>query len=159
MRSRMRNSVSFHILEETPSEPINPCQPSPCGPFSQCQNHNGSPSCTCMIEYFGSPPNCRPECISNSDCSSKFACISHKCKDPCTGVCGLNSQCHVVSHTPNCACLPGYIGDPFIQCVLPPGKLKWLLLKDVLFQLYICEIIDIMYQAATQKYCKHKHLL
>lgn len=45
-----------------------------------------------------------------------MACINRKCKDPCPGICGLNAECRVVSHTPNCVCLPGYFGDPFTQC-------------------------------------------
>lgn len=74
------------------------------------------PSCSCLHEFVGSPPNCRPECISNSECSSHLACINKKCHDPCPGICGVNAECRVVSHTPNCICLAGYIGDPFIQC-------------------------------------------
>lgn len=64
------------------------------------------------------PPNCKPECISNSECSNHLACINQKCKDPCEGTCGHNSECKVVSHTPNCICLPGYTGDPFNYCSL-----------------------------------------
>ena len=47
-----------------------------------------------------SVPNCRPECLSNSDCDSSKACLRQKCVDPCPGSCGLNSQCHVRSHSP-----------------------------------------------------------
>lgn len=43
-----------------PQPPSNPCIPSPCGPYSQCQDYGGSPSCTCISSYMGSPPNCRP---------------------------------------------------------------------------------------------------
>lgn len=93
-----------------------PCKPSPCGPNSECRLINDSPSCSCLPEFIGSPPSCKPECISNSECSSEQACINRKCKDPCPGVCGLNAECRVVSHTPNCVCLSGYYGDPFIQC-------------------------------------------
>lgn len=75
-----------------------------------------APSCSCLPEYVGTPPNCRPECISNSECPNNLACINQKCKDPCPGVCGTNAECKVVSHTPNCVCLVGFIGDPFISC-------------------------------------------
>jgi hypothetical protein len=68
----------------------------------------------------GSPPNCKPECVSNSECANHLACINQKCKDPCPGTCGQNAECRVVSHTPNCVCLPGYTGNPFGQCQLPP---------------------------------------
>jgi hypothetical protein len=98
------------------SPPTNPCQPSPCGPNSQCRVVGDSPSCSCLNEYVGSPPNCRPECVRNSDCSNNLACINQKCKDPCVGACGLNAECRVVSHTPMCICTAGYIGDPFSQC-------------------------------------------
>lgn len=97
---------------------INPCQPSPCGPYSQCRVAGDSPSCSCLSDYIGSPPNCRPECVSNSECASNLACINQKCKDPCPGACGLNAECRVVSHTPMCVCISGYVGDPFSQCTV-----------------------------------------
>lgn len=65
----------------------------------------------------GSPPNCKPECISNSECPNDLACINQKCRDPCPGSCGVNAVCRVVSHTPNCACKIGYTGDAFLQCI------------------------------------------
>ena len=104
--------------------PTNPCQPSPCGPNAECREINGSPSCSCLPEFQGSPPNCRPECVSNSECASNLACINRKCKDPCPGICGLNAECRVVSHTPNCVCVTGYIGDPFTQCTVPPTPVQ-----------------------------------
>lgn len=76
-----------------------------------------SPSCSCLPEFVGVPPNCKPECISNSECSYSLACINQKCRDPCPGTCGVNAECRVVSHTPNCVCISGYVGDPFLQCV------------------------------------------
>lgn len=99
--------------------PTNPCQPSPCGPNSQCRAIGESPSCSCLENFVGTPPNCKPECISNSECPNHLACINQKCKDPCPGTCGLNAECRVVSHTPNCVCIQGHIGDPFSQCTLP----------------------------------------
>lgn len=39
-----------------------------------------------------------------------------KCKDPCPGLCGISAKCQVISHTPSCVCIPGFIGDPFMQC-------------------------------------------
>lgn len=101
-------------------EPViykNPCIPSPCGPYSQCKDINGVPSCSCLLNYIGSPPNCRPECVINSECSSNKACIREKCLDPCPGSCGLNALCNVVNHVPICSCLPSYTGDPFRNCL------------------------------------------
>lgn len=96
--------------------PSDPCKPSPCGPNSECRVINESPSCSCLPEFIGSPPNCKPECISNSECASQLACINRKCKNPCPGICGLNAECSVISHTPNCVCILGYYGDPFSHC-------------------------------------------
>lgn len=113
------------LLEEEPAvAPTNPCQPSPCGPHSQCKVTGNSPSCSCLPEYSGSPPHCRPECISNNECPNHLACINQKCKDPCPGVCASNAECRVISHTPNCLCPMGYIGDPFSQCIIKPRKLN-----------------------------------
>lgn len=94
----------------------NPCIPSPCGPNAICQVVNESPSCSCMGEFIGLPPNCRPECTSNSECSSDMACINNKCSNPCVGACGSLAECRVISHTPACVCPLGYHGDPFVSC-------------------------------------------
>ena len=110
----------FTALEEPPF--VNPCQPSPCGPNAQCQVFNNAPSCSCNPEFIGSPPSCRPECTSNSECSSHLACVNQKCKDPCPGACGLNTACRVVSHTPMCVCDQGYSGDPFTGCEIAERK-------------------------------------
>lgn len=106
------------IIEEPVQMPTDPCRPSPCGPNSQCKNINDSPSCTCLPEFIGSPPNCKPECIGNTECANNLACINQKCRDPCPGICGENTECRVISHTPNCVCVQGYIGDPFSRCTL-----------------------------------------
>lgn len=95
---------------------INPCSPSPCGSNSICREVNNQATCSCASEMIGSPPNCRPECISNSECSSNLACMNNKCQNPCQGVCAINAECKVVSHTPMCACLNNLIGDPLVQC-------------------------------------------
>lgn len=116
--------VMCQILPPPPvkiqEEPTNPCIPSPCGPNSECKVDRGAASCSCLPNYTGSPPNCRPECISSSECPSNLACINMKCQDPCPGVCGQSAVCHVVSHTPSCTCVSGYIGDPFTLCYPPP---------------------------------------
>ncbi|XKL63794.1 hypothetical protein PGB90_006158 [Kerria lacca] len=73
-----------------------------------------------MSGYIGVPPNCHPECLVNSDCSSNLACIKEKCRDPCPGSCGFNSICSVFNHIPVCTCLEGYTGDSFTNCYLIP---------------------------------------
>lgn len=99
-------------------EPENgdPCVPTPCGPFSECINRNGIPSCQCLNTYIGAPPNCRPDCSVHSECTGNKNCIRNKCKDPCPGLCGLNAICSVFNHVPMCVCIDGYVGDPFVHC-------------------------------------------
>ncbi|XP_033611631.1 stabilin-1 [Cryptotermes secundus] len=99
---------------------VDPCVPSPCGPNSQCRDIGGAPSCSCLANYMGVPPNCRPECSINSECPSNRACMREKCRDPCPGSCGAGAQCSVINHTPVCTCPEGYTGDPFTNCFPKP---------------------------------------
>lgn len=101
---------------------INPCQPSPCGPYAQCQVINDMPSCSCLPEYRGSPPYCQPECISNPECPGHQSCVRQKCIDPCPNLCGENAECHVVQHIPYCVCSYGLTGDPYTRCSVIPCK-------------------------------------
>lgn len=94
----------------------NPCQPTPCGPNSQCRVVNQQAICSCITPFIGSPPFCRPECTSNSECPLNLACLNQKCGDPCPGVCGRNAQCHVTNHSPFCRCLDRHTGNPFVSC-------------------------------------------
>lgn len=111
-----------------PPEATNPCEPSPCGPNSLCRVVEGRPACSCITGYSGVPPQCRPECIVNSECEAQKACISQKCRDPCPGTCGINANCQVINHNPICSCPPLYNGDPFVQCT-PARKKFYLVLK------------------------------
>lgn len=122
----------YSAVEEPVVTPTDPCQPSPCGSYSECKNIENTPSCTCLPNYIGSPPNCRPECVNNAECSHNLACITQKCKDPCPGACGINAECRVISHTPNCFCINGYIGNPFVQCEFEISKsLQFVFLKTL----------------------------
>lgn len=105
--------ISVDIL--APTE-YHPCNPSPCGPNSQCREINGQAVCSCVPEFVGSPPACRPECVTSSECPLNQACVNQRCIDPCPGTCGLSATCQVVNHNPICSCLPGSTGDPFIRC-------------------------------------------
>lgn len=110
-------NIHFTISEQVTDTPTgNPCIPSPCGPNSACRIIEKLPACSCLPNYIGRSPNCRPECSINSECSSNLACINEKCSDPCIGSCGMNSICTVVKHNPVCQCLSGYSGDPFSIC-------------------------------------------
>ncbi|KAF4526820.1 hypothetical protein B566_EDAN018173, partial [Ephemera danica] len=104
----------------TPEPISDPCQPSPCGPNSQCRQINGQAVCSCQPNYEGSPPNCRPECVVSSECPSNRACTNYKCRDPCPGTCGLNARCEVINHNPICSCPAGHTGDPFTRCYREP---------------------------------------
>lgn len=117
----------LNLFQVTREEPItDPCQPSPCGSNAQCRTVNGVAVCSCLPSYIGSPPSCRPECVLNADCSLDKSCVSHKCRDPCPGTCGINARCRVVNHSPICICNKGFRGDPFIRCVEEERKNKFI---------------------------------
>lgn len=108
-------------VEQEPSG--NPCVPSPCGPNSQCRVVGSQAACSCLPDYIGRAPNCRPECTINAECPGNLACQNEKCKDPCPGSCGSSTTCTVVTHSPICVCVSGYTGDPFTGCsLIPPCK-------------------------------------
>lgn len=69
-----------------------------------------------MSGYIGSPPSCRPECVTNNECPHNEACSNQKCRDPCPGTCGINAKCQVINHNPICSCPPRFTGDPFSRC-------------------------------------------
>lgn len=114
--------ISAPPTEPTVVEERDPCEPSPCGPNAKCQAVGRSPACSCLPGYFGSPPNCRPECTINPECPSHLACVNQKCQDPCPGSCGANAECRVVNHAITCVCSPGYTGNPFVQCMIQESK-------------------------------------
>lgn len=101
---------------------MNPCLSNPCGPFAQCNAIGDYPSCSCLPNYYGSPPNCHPECVLNSDCPSNKACIRNHCVDPCPGSCGVQAICRVINHLPVCTCAEGYIGNAFTSCQPAPQQ-------------------------------------
>lgn len=100
--------------------PSTPCYPSPCSENAICVERNGAASCSCMPNYYGDPfISCKPECIQNSDCPNHKACLNTKCVEVCgVGACGINAECHAVSHTPMCSCITGYIGNPSVKCYI-----------------------------------------
>ena len=113
------------MISVAPTIVEDPCQPNPCGPNSNPPRNLGTTChCTCLPEMIGSPPNCRPECVVNSECPQDKACINRKCLDPCPGLCGVNAYCSVRNHVPLCICNQGYIGDPFSSCYRPTSKIS-----------------------------------
>ncbi len=116
-------TISLILAKPTsPSVIKTPCDPHPCGPNSNCKAVDNSAVCSCQPGYLGIPPQCRPECVSSSECSSSFACINLKCQDPCKDTCGPSATCKAVNHIPVCSCPTGLIGDPLTGCRSPPSK-------------------------------------
>lgn len=114
---------AFYQCEKTPDrrEEHNPCDPSPCGPNVPCQIYKDN---IAICDICATPdsiynPQCRPECVSNAECSFDKACLGQKCVDPCPGSCGYNANCEVINHRPECRCDQGLIGNPFEQCDTP----------------------------------------
>lgn len=97
--------------------PQNPCEPSPCGPNSQCRTQGYNAICSCLQGFIGTPPSCRPECVVSAECPVDKACIAQKCSDPCPGTCGLHARCNIINHNPICTCPPNFVGDPFVRCI------------------------------------------
>lgn len=116
------NLIIFFLCTLAVAPPKSPCQPSPCGPNSECREGPGNKAvCSCLPGYLGKP--CRPECTIDSDCSLSKACVNYKCVDPCEGSCGIGAICKVVSHRPSCSCPEGYTGNPYSKCY--EGKLAF----------------------------------
>jgi hypothetical protein len=86
------------------------------------------PICSCIEEHHGDPysrSGCRPECITNSDCSRNLACKNYKCQPPCLrGSCGTDALCSVQNHQPVCSCPPGTEGDPYRYCAIVPVTVR-----------------------------------
>lgn len=116
MKSRICDRIHTSVLNFADPVVVEPCNPSPCGPNSRCQDIGGQAVCSCAPGYIGNPPACRPECLVNSDCALNAACVNLKCTDPCPGSCGVSARCQVLNHNPICSCPPVFTGDPFVRC-------------------------------------------
>lgn len=91
----------------------------PCGPHSECNANGVEYTCKCLSEMINRPPNCRPECSTDSHCPDETLCINYRCRDPCAiGICGTAAECNVLNHKPICKCPTHYDGDPYIECIL-----------------------------------------
>lgn len=123
----------------------NPCIPSPCGPNSQCRAIGTTPACSCLPNYIGRSPNCRPECTINAECPGNKACQNERCKDPCPGSCGPQATCRVMKHSPVCSCLPSYTGDPFAGCSLIPSKIS-----SFMFPMCVLNICGFLFSCSTR---------
>ena len=75
---KMRQSRSVHgmaVVDVADVECQDPCSSKQCGPHSGCTVENNEAVCHCQQGFLGSPPNCEPECVQNSDCPSDNACV------------------------------------------------------------------------------------
>jgi len=102
-------------------EKPDPCDPSPCGPNTECMvGRTGNPICRCLPTYIPKPDTitgCGRECERDPDCRSDMVCRNYQCvprPDPCVpSPCGRNTECKVNRQgNPVCTCLPGYSPMP-----------------------------------------------
>jgi hypothetical protein len=145
--------MSFYhasISEPIHEEPLQPCNPSPCGSNTVCRERDGVGSCSCLPDYFGDPyVGCKPECISNNDCDRSKACIQKKCKDPCPGVCGINAICQTLNHNPSCTCIEGFTGDPLSSCHIIPPKPRKQLFSKKKKQMFFKKYFSLVYEPSN----------
>lgn len=105
-----------------------PCRElQPCNRPADCQVVNSLPVrtmiCVCPSGYISSGSGtCKPaaplldvSCAADSECAEDKSCIRGMCRDPCR--CGPNADCRVKDHKPVCSCLPGFDGNPELECV------------------------------------------
>jgi len=78
-----------------------------------------------------------------------------KCKDPCVGSCGLNSECHVYNHIPQCTCLQGYVGNPFVSCYIQQIQCKNITCFYHFDNYIMFLIINLIYNSKLQDYVHH----
>lgn len=98
--SNMTYLFTFIVIE------IDPCSSSPCNYNGECKVRNDVAYCI------------YPECIINSDCPREKACLAQKCRDPCVNACGIDSICQTINHKPVCSCPSGFMGNPYIKCMI-----------------------------------------
>jgi len=85
------------------------------------------------ILLFAVRSNLQPVCQYNEDCPPEKLCdrLNRLCINPCNeDSCGENAECVPDNHQIECKCLPGYFGNPYVECGL--GKyLSWQLEASV----------------------------
>lgn len=106
---------------------INPCiYKNKCGPKAECFVQNHQDICRCLPGYYGNPfVKCvqnNDECVLDSDCPAKLACINARCVNPCHQLepCTRPSTCEVISSEPMrtmiCICPDGYVSNGSGSC-------------------------------------------
>lgn len=101
----------------------NPCEPSPCGPNSECvaEDKEIGPHCKCKPKFYDFPPECRPGCDTHDDCGSDEFCNRRKniCVKICDPLsCGENSKCRPDKRKLKayCSCLDGFTPERGLGC-------------------------------------------
>lgn len=91
-----------------------------CGVNALCRGN----TCICKEGLRGNPYiECRPECVTNTECPENKACIVNKCQNPCLGeICGINAVCTVRNHFAVCTCPDQLAGNALVQCDIPKSK-------------------------------------
>ena len=66
---------------------------------------------------------CLLGCRSDTECPTRQSCINNQCTDPCllSNACGNNAKCAVRNHKVQCSCTDNLVGDPYVNCRLPPS--------------------------------------
>ena len=102
---------------------MNPCEPDQECVVSNSRFGSVSVSCNCPSgSVVGSNGQCRvvevrPECYDNNDCRATEVCNQGNCVDACRlKGCGVNARCQHTLHDARCDCLPGYTGNPNVEC-------------------------------------------
>lgn len=94
-----------------------PCRYTQCGSNALCRaDGDHRARCYCPDHTRGDPRvRCeRPECTRDADCPFDLACRAERCESPCN--CARGALCTVNNHRATCACPPGYIGNPHLDC-------------------------------------------
>lgn len=113
-------------------------------------------ACSCLENYIGRSPNCRPECTINAECPGNLACLNERCRDPCPGSCGSFTTCSVVKHAPICQCLPEYTGDPFNGCSpIPLSKNTFLLIEMRSYLQNVATDLALSYTGRLELWLEH----
>lgn len=99
----------------------------------------------------------------DADCSSKLACFSGECKNPCvkTKPCGLNAECLVVDTLPlrtmSCVCLPGFVGDADTACQPGIFLFKSLITHkiSIILTMFLLQVYNNLYSNYLQVFCTY----
>lgn len=102
---------------------FNPCTygGTKCGRGAECLAQNHQANCICPAGTQGNPLiSCvRGICQYNEDCLDDEACdrLNRVCRKVCDiDSCAENARCEGRNHQPVCSCLPGLLGNPYVQC-------------------------------------------